>query len=548
MSATITTTTTTITTSFDNDTPGAFRPSLTGGSPLGAESSDILFAPSQRNQGSPETLADVLDELGLPPWLKNAARNMLLAGDGGSQLPSESSAAKTINSFQRDNGIRYLSPDQVKQMAETGYFTDKNGKTRLVEGDVQLAAQKLMANGGELYRKLESAKNGEHDGKLSQEDYRCAVKDGTISANGGSGYSEPMRGISLLDFMNAIMNGNISTNRPSEYGAAKTINDFQKAHGISHLSIDQLQQMAETGYCKDKNGKFIPVPEEVQDAARAMAANNFELFKKLESATNGEHDGSLSIGDFGEAVKDGSISKGRGSDFMRDVSFEMEPEGGFDGLPSRGDAARTIRDFQKDNGIRLLDIDQLRKMAETGYYTDKLGRTREVSPEVQQAAQRMAANNFELFKQLESATNGEHDGKLSQGDYTEAVKDGTIQGRSGHQPDYRYIRNPDEAWPAGGDRASATAASRTMQDFQGQHGIRFLTIDQVRQMATSGYCTDKNGNTIQVPDEVRQAAQRMAANNYALFKELESATNGEHDGRLSMKDYGNAGKDRVIYT
>ncbi|SFF95280.1 hypothetical protein SAMN05518865_106256 [Duganella sp. CF458] len=546
MSATITTTTTTITTTFDNDTPGYLRPSFNGGSPLGAESSDILFAPSQRNQGSSDPLADVLDELGLPPWLKNAARNMLLAGDGGNQLPSESSAAKTINSFQRDNGIRYLSPDQVKQMAETGYFTDKNGKTRLVDDDVRLAAQKMMANGGELYRKLESAKNGEHDGKLSQEDYRYAVKDGTISANGGSGYEPTMRGISLLDFMNAIMNGNISSNRPSEYGAAKTINDFQKEHGISHLSIDQLQQMAETGYCKDKNGKFIQVPEEVQDAARAMAANNFELFKKLESATNGKHDGSLSIGDFSEAVQDGSISKGRGS--MRDVSFELEPEDSVEGLPSRADAARTIRDFQKNNDIHLLDVNQVQQMAETGYYTDKFGRTRPVPDDVRLAAQRMAANNFELFKQLESATNGEHDGKLSQGDYTEAVKDGTIQGRSGHQPDYRYIRNPDETWPGGGDRTSATAATRTMQEFQAQHGIRFLNVDQVRQMATTGYCTDKDGNTIQVPEEVRQAAQRMAADNYALFKELESATNGEHDGRLSMKDYRNADRDRYFAT
>lgn len=545
MSATITKTTTTITTTFDNDRPGLFRTGPSGGSPLGPESSDILFAPSPRNQGSPESLADVLDELGLPAWLKNAARNMLLSGDGGSQLPSESSAAKTINTFQKDNGIRYLSPEQVKQMAETGYFTDKNGNTSLVSGDVQLAAQKMMANGGELYRKLESAKNGEHDGKLSQEDYRYAVKDGTISANGGTGYSQPTRGISLLDFMNAIMNGNISTNRPSEYGAAKTINDFQKEHDISHLSIDQLQQMAETGYCKDKNGKFIPVPEEVQDAARAMAANNFELFKKLESATNGEHDGSLSIGDFREAVKDGSIGNGG---FMRDTGFELEPEGGFDSLPSRADAARTIRDFQKDHDIRLLDVDQVRQMAETGYYTDKFGRTRPVPDEVRLAAQRMAANNFELFKQLESATNGEHDGKLSQGDYTEAVKDGTIQARSGDRPDYRYIRNPDEVWPAGGDRTSATAAARTMQDFQAQHGIRFLNVDQVRQMATTGYCTDKNGNTIQVPEEVRQAAQRMAANNYALFKELESATNGEHDGRLSMKDYRNAGTGRVFQT
>jgi hypothetical protein len=65
-------------------------------------------------------------------------------------------------------------------------------------------------------------------------------------------------------------------------------------------------------------------------------------------------------------------------------------------------------------------------------------------------------------------------------------------------------------------------------------------------MAATGYFTGKDGKTIQVPEEVQQAAQRMLANGSELFKELESATNGEHDGRLSMGDYRNAGEDRTF--
>jgi hypothetical protein len=546
MSATITTTTTTITTTFNKEGSGFVGIPRNGNSPYGAESSDILPGRSQRGSGAPETLADVLDDMELPAWLKSAVRNMIGAGEGGGQLPSDASAAKTINGFQKEHGIRYLSDQQVRQMADTGYFTDKNGKSIQVPEEVQLAAQKMMANGGELFRKLESATNGEHDGVLSKGDYTNAVKDGTISANGGSSSSQQPRGISLEDFLNAIMNGNISSNRPSEYGTAKTINDFQKEHDIGLLSIGQLQQMAETGYCKGKDGKFIQVPEEVQDAARAMMANNCELFKKLECAKNGKHDGQLSIGDFNEAVKDGSIGKGSGGSGTYPANFVWQPEEGADGLPSRSDAAGTMRDFQQQQGIGKLGIDQVQQMAQTGYYKDVLGRSHQVPEEVQLAAQKMLANGSELFKQLESASNGEHDGRLSLGDYEEAIKDGSIQAGGGERSDRRYIMNPRDVSPAVYEQSSAAAATQTMRDFQGEHKIRFLEADQVNQMAATGYFTGKDGKTIQVPEEVQQAAQRMLANGSELFKELESATNGEHDGRLSMGDYRNAGEDRTF--
>lgn len=545
MSATITTTTTTITTTFNNDLPGYVGPARHGSAPYGTDLNDIPYSHSPRGNGAPESLTDAIDDLDLPAWLKSAVKSMIGDGVGGGQLPSDASAAKTINSFQKEHDIRYLSADQVKQMADTGYFTDKNGKSIQVPEEVQMAARTMMANGGELFKKLESATNGKHDGMLSKGDYTNAVKDGTISADGGPSHAS-QRGISPEDFLRAIMGGDISSNRPSEYGAAKTINDFQKEHDIKLLSISQLQEMAETGYCKDKDGKFIQVPEEVQDAARAMLANNGELFKKLECATDGKHDGQLGMGDFDEALKDGTISKGSRSQGPRDPGFDWEPESGFDNLPSRADAAKTIRDFQKQNDISLLGIDQVQQMAETGYYTDKNGKTHQVPEEVQQAAQKMLANNGELFKQLESATNGKHDGKLSQGDYTEAVKDGTIEARGNDFPGRRYIRMPDDATPAAGEQTSASSAARTMKDFQKDHDIRYLNIDQVNQMAATGYFTGKDGKTIQVPEEVQQAAQRMLANGSELFKALESATNGEHDGQLSMGDYRNAAKDGTI--
>ncbi|WP_028100951.1 hypothetical protein [Pseudoduganella violaceinigra] len=549
MSATFTTTTTTITTNFKDLPAGFVDPIRRGGTQYGTEVSDIQYGRSPRGHGAPESLADILEQMGLPSWLKGAFANLTIdggaEGDDGSGLPSGSSAAKTINSFQKDNNIRYLSDKQLSQMAETGYFTDKHGKSTPVPDEVRLAAKKMMANGGELFRKLESATNGKHDGQLSKGDYTNAVKDGTILPNGGCRSPQRTRGLTLEDFLNAIMNGNISSNRPSEYDTAKTINDFQKDHGINLLSITQLEQMAETGYCQDKDGKFIQVPDEVRDAAREMQANDWELFRRLESATDGELDGQLGIGDFNEALKDGSISRDGG---YRTQQPEYDwDQGGYDGLPSRADAANTMKNFQKDKDIDLLDIGQVQQMAHTGYYTDKHGKTHPVPDDVQQAARKMLANGSELFKQLESATNGKHDGKLSLGDYGEAVKDGTIPaiGRD-PWPDRRYIRKPDDVTPVGYGQASAPWATRTMRDFQAQHHIRFLDSDQVHQMAATGYFTGPDGKTIQVPDDVRHAARRMLANNSELFKSLESATNGERDGHLSLGDYRNAGKERIL--
>ncbi|WP_034304030.1 hypothetical protein, partial [Herbaspirillum sp. RV1423] len=44
----------------------------------------------------------------------------------GSTLPSESGAAKTINQFQNDHDIQLISAQQMQQMAQSGYYTDKD--------------------------------------------------------------------------------------------------------------------------------------------------------------------------------------------------------------------------------------------------------------------------------------------------------------------------------------------------------------------------------------------------------------------------------------
>ena len=414
MSATITTTTTTTTyTTSDPYYAGNPRPRSGEGGP---ESHDIL--PGSGNAaGNRESLADTIDDMALPSWLKGLAKNMMGLGDE-STLPSEAGAAKTINNFQNEQDIGLLSVDNLKMMAETGYCKDKDGNTVQVPEEVQGAAQRMMENNGELFKKLESATDGKHDGKLGQGDFDAALKDGTVGKDDGN-ETVPSGGPGNTQW------GGQADNLPSSASAAKTVNDFQKDKDIGLLSIDDVRSMAETGYCKDKDGKMIQVPEEVQLAAQKMLENNGELFKKLESATDGKHDGKLGQGDYDKAIEDGTIARNTANTGTGGTSAPDAPPGG-DGLPSSASAAKTVNDFQKDKDIGLLSIDDVRSMAQTGYCKDKDGNTVQVPEEVQLAAQKMLENNGELFKKLEAATDGKHDGKLGQGDYGNAVEDGTI--------------------------------------------------------------------------------------------------------------------------
>lgn len=544
MSTTITTTTTTTYTT-NNDPTYVGTITLRGGD--GPEHCDIGHG--NQRPGDKGKLSDAIDDLALPSWLKDFVKSSM-GVDGGANLPSEASAAKTINNFQKEHDIGLLSIDQVRQMAETGYCKGKDGKTFQVPEEVQLAAQKMMANNADLFKKLESATNGKHDGQLGQGDYGNAVKDGTISPNGGTDGGSRPRGLSQDDFMSAIMKGCIPTTRPSEYGAAKEIADFQKQHDIGLLSVEQLQMMAETGYCKDKDGNRFQVPEEVQGAAQKMLENDGELFKKLESAVTGKHDGLLSTKDFDTALEDGSIGKDSGTETVhtpityggpdapggsQQITITLGgPEGtGEDGtgLPSDSSAAKTIDAFQKQHDIGLLSVEQMQKMADTGYCT-KDGKTFQVPEEVQNAAKQMMANDGELFKKMESAVTGKHDGLLSRGDYKAAIEDGTIS------------RNPGTGGTGSGEGPTVSEAAKQITDFLKESGAGLMSLDAVRRMADSGYVKmPPFGEMVQVPPELQEAAKKLMENNAEGFKQLESGVTGKHDGLIGTGDFDAAVKD-----
>ncbi|HVK93278.1 MAG TPA: hypothetical protein VM571_00965 [Noviherbaspirillum sp.] len=511
---------------------------------------------------------NIIDGLPLPKWMKDLIKDLLGHQPAPSNLPSSSDAAKSINDFQNKHNIGLLSSEQMKQMAETGYCKLPNGETIQVPPDVQAAAQKMMENNGSLFKKLESATDGNYDGKLGKGDYKEAIKDGTIGEPGTRDLPKAC-GLCSKDFLKFVMDGSISSNRPSEYGAAKTINDFQNKHNIGLLNVDQVKQMAEAGYCKLPNGETIQVPPEVQEAAQKMMENNGALFKKLESATDGKHDGMLGKGDFGEAIKDGTIAKGSLTETHRpkndfggvDIdallkALGLSTEDGGNGLPSSSDAAKSIHDFQGKHNIGLLNVEQVKQMAESGYCKLPSGETIQVPPDVQAAAQKLMENNGELFKKLESAVNGNYDGKLSQADYKDAIKDGTI-GQPGTQdlPKSGFgSADIDALLKALGlsktDGAnglpSSSDAAKTVNDFQNKHDIGLLNVAQVKQMAETGYCKLPNGETIQVPPNVQAAAQKLMENNGELFKKLESATDGNYDGKLGKGDYKEAIKDGII--
>ncbi len=546
-----TTTITTTTTSYTSTTglPKDFTPKN-----LLPSYDDTDIGGNQHHNHTGGNGGRAIDNLPLPAWAKALLKSVLGdSGSAGSNLPSSADAAKSIRDFQKENKIGLLSSDQVKQMADTGYCTLPNGERVQVPPDIQAAAQKMMENNGDLFKKLESAIRGSHDGLLSAADYDAALKDGSIGKPGTNDL-QTVQGLDRDAFLKQVMSGTISSNRPVEYNAAKTIHDFQKQHNIGLLNSDQLQQMAETGYCKLPNGERIQVPPDIQAAAQKMMENNGELFKKLESAVTGKFDGLLSTADFDKAAREGTINHLGGAN---GPSATYDPSG----LPSSSDAAKTIHDFQQQHKIDLLSSDQAQQMAETGYCTLPNGDRIQVPPDVQAAAQKMMENNGELYKKLEAAIRGSHDGLLSAADYDAALKDGSI-GKPGtadlstddadmiqefQQQFINDLMNRDDLTnDAANGLPSSSDAAKTIHDFQQQHKIDLLSSDQAQQMAETGYCTLPNGDRIQVPPDVQAAAQKMMENNGELYKKLEAAIRGSHDGLLSAADYDAALKDGSI--
>ncbi|SFL98062.1 hypothetical protein [Rugamonas rubra] len=434
-------------------------------------------------------------------------------------LPPAGRAAETINRFQHDKlGGAMLSSEQMDQMARTGYLKKDGGATIAVPPEVQDAAKRFMAHDGRLFKSVESASNGKHDGMLGTGDYYQALKHGKLSQHGGRCDGGVGRGDQLL---------------PSSPHAARTIHDFQDEQlKGANLSAEQMDQMARTGYLTKNDGGTVAVPAEVQDAAKRFMAHDGKLFKQLEAASDGRHDGQLGTGDYDNALKDGMLSRHRHEPDV--VLHHGEYQ-----LPSGGAAAHTIRDFQQEElkGANL-SVEQMDQMARTGYLKKNDGSTVTVPAEVQAAAQRMMADGGALFKQLEAATDGQHDGQLGTGDYDHALKDGMLSAKGGDAE--TFCRPRDYRLP------SAANAAHAVRDFQNQQGVALMSSEQMDQMARTGYLTKDDGSTVAVPPEMQAAAQRMMADDAALFKQLESASDGKHDGRLGTGDYDNALKDGML--
>ena len=536
--------------------------------------------------------AGAFDKLPLPAFLKAALKNLFSGADAN--LPSSADAARTIRDFQKENNIALLSSSQIQEAADTGYCQMPNGERQLVPPEVQAAAQKMMANNGELFKKLETSIRPEHDGLLSAADYDAALKDGSIGKPGTADLPTT-QGLDPKAFLKFVMDGTLSPNRPSEYNAAKTIQAFQQKQDIQNMSSTQMQQIASTGYCTSRDGKNTTlVPPDVQAAAQKMMANNGELFKKLETAIRTDPDGLLSAADTDAAVDSGKLDatpaleddEGDDDDMINDVvnqgiqNLANRPDNvseddddnseminnflkqaihhlghrhdkssalldliaklatndAANGLPSSSDAAKTLHDFQGEKGISLITSAQVEQMATTGYVTKPDGKTEQVPPEVQAAAQKAMDNNGQLFKLLEAAVTGEHDGLLAQQDYDAALKDGSIGKPTSNAANAATPAASGNA--SGAQSKSDLGALNAMENFQkSAMGDEMLSRAKLQEMANTGKLTKDNGETVTVPQDVQAAAKTMLANNGALFDKLEVAHNGKKDSLVSLADY-----------
>ena len=519
MSVNFTTTTTTTTTySSDQDalSPGAGN---LPGNTFGPESSDILL-----NNGSAGNTSNALNNLPIPDSLKDVLLGMM--GMGGHRLPSDSSAAQTIQGFQKENKTGLLSAGQMKDIADTGYYKDKDGSLKPVSSEVQAAAQAMMANGGALFKRLESANNGKHDGLLGSQDFPAAIRQGVISANPNNAGVRPRGGLSNDGFLQAVMQQLLSPTRPSEYNTGKTIDSFMKDNKIDLLSANDMRNIADTGYCKDKNGDLKPVSPQVQAAAQALMANGGELFKKLEAAYTGKQDGLLGQKDFGAAVGNGSLAPAGNSGTLNYPTIAASNNV----LPSAYSAGDTADRFMKDNHVGLLSASDMKSIADTGYYRDKDGQLKAVSPDMQAAAQALMANGGRLFKQLEAANTGKQDGLLGQADFAAAVKNGALNAGP-------TLALPNNVLP------SAYSAGNTVDRFMKDNHADLLSAGDMKSIADTGYFKDKDGQLKAVSPDMQAAAQALMANGGQLFKQLEAAYTGKQDGLLGQKDFAAAVKN-----
>ncbi|WP_147375924.1 hypothetical protein [Noviherbaspirillum cavernae] len=365
------------------------------------------FHPKEEN--SLKSLMKMIDDLCLPKALKTWLKDALME-EHGEALPSEKGAANTIKSFQKKElGNAKISVEQMKEMADTGNLTKNDGTRIKVSEKVQRAAQAFMANGGELFARVESAGNGKHDGLLSVGDIDCAKKKHLLSNECNEFSYESLFSLPTCELHS--LPACWDDLRPSEKSAAKTIQNLQKHHlGGGMLTVEQMQLMADTGYLKKPDGSLVQISAKERAAAQAFMANGGALFARIESIKNGQHDGKLSMSDINVAREKGKLS---GHQPCIDDAHDEDIHPPL----SRKKAASAMLDFMKtEAGCATLSVEQMEEIAETGYLTKADGTRIRVSDNVRKAAEKIMENGGGFFARLESAATGGHDGKLSFGD------------------------------------------------------------------------------------------------------------------------------------
>lgn len=302
----------------------------------------------------------------------------------------------------------------------------------------------------------------------------------------------------------------------TEQKAADVMKQFMQQHG-GGMSKDQMQQIADTG---EFNGQ--PVPESVRKAASKMMDNGGELFKKLDNANKPwEHDDYVAVVDIDVAGQNQELKGSPFQQFISALTKSLTPP------MTEQDAADIIKQFMRQNGDGLTKS-QMQQMANDGYVV-KNGKPMRVSPEVQQAAQKMMANGGELFNKLDNANKPwEHDNLVALVDIDVADQNQELEG----SPLEQFFSALFKLFmPSMSEQNASDIMKQFMQD-----NDCGLTKDQMQQIADRGYFV-KDGKPMRVSSDVREAAQKMMANDGALFNKLDNANKPwEHDNYVAVVD------------
>ncbi|MGI4938334.1 MAG: hypothetical protein ACRYF5_16575 [Janthinobacterium lividum] len=333
----------------------------------------------------------------------------------------------------------------------------------------------------------------------------------TVSESGG-------RGLSHKDYLSAVFNGTLAN--VSDQRAAATVDKFMSNHGFEHLSKTQMQQMADTGYLT-KNGHttYVGGNKGLMNAVDKMTKGDFALFDKLNAPTST-----------------------RTTTTTKTLTIDEDDEQ--DVGPSEFTAARRMGNFQKATGELLLTREQMQSIADDGKFIGKDGKTVYAPEGVQAAAAKMMAGGGVLFDKMESATDGTHDGFLGAGDYDQALTKGIIGAHASDDTPLARTRTTTTTTVISGNDTDGDVsdsirdflAAAAMARFQKTHGVASLSREQLQEIADTGSFTDAAGNTVDCP-EMKQAAQRIMADDGALFDKVESASDDVKDGKLGANNF-----------